>query len=345
MALLLSACGSSPKVAIDYDWSGLASTLDSYVSSGKIQGYSFVLFERDSGTLFERAGGDQKLQTQLDIASATKLPSVLAILTLVDSGKLDLDQTVASYLEGSAVSWPADKAAITVRMLLDHTSGLRGLNESPPACVDEPELLTLAECVQEIADSSLAATPGSVFDYGGADYQVAGYIAVLLSGAANWQDFFAAAVSGPLGLSAYSYGDAAIDTNPRIAGGATTDVLDYATILRAVLDGGYSRLGASVIANPLEVDQISGLPVDYYPSPLTVQDYPGYSLGLFISSSALHPGSPGPEFSDPGKYGSVPWYDTGLGYGAVLLIDQEGATGVDIWNAVRPIIIGQLTRS
>ena len=73
-------------------------------------------------------------------------------------------------------------------------------------------------------------------------------------------------------------------------------------------------------------------------------NYPGYGLSLFISAPSLYDAqSPGPEFSDPGLYGTTPWFDSGTGYGAVILIDQDTDTGLDIWNAVRPLILQQLT--
>jgi hypothetical protein len=94
----------------------------------------------------------------------------------------------------------------------------------------------------------------------------------------------------------------------------------------------------------LETNQIQGLPVAYTPFPAgQAQNYPGYGLGLWLSSPGLYPGSTGPELSDPGLYGTCPWIDNGLGYGAIVLIDQDVPTGLSMWNAARPLIIQQLT--
>jgi len=60
--------------------------------------------------------------TVFDLASLTKpLATTLAVMKLVESGKLNLDQTVGSVLAGFE---NMDKSGITVRHLLDHTSGL-----------------------------------------------------------------------------------------------------------------------------------------------------------------------------------------------------------------------------
>ncbi len=337
-----------------YSWSALGSALDGFLSSssnppsGTVAGYSFLLFNR-SGTLYTRSGGNQSLSTVEMLASASKLPSSAAILTLVDQGKLNLDTPIATYLNsaGNPITWPSDKALITMRMLLAHTSGLPGLNNNQPGCLNQPTGTTLQQCAQSIANATLVYQPGAEFNYGGADYQVAGYVATLIAGAANWQAFFNSAIAAPLGgISSFSYGDASTVTNPRIAGGAMSDVADYATFLGMVQGGGTFNgtqvLSASAIS-VLTTNQIAGLPVAYTPfSSSAAPDYPGYGLGVFISATSLYPGSPGPEFSDPGLYGSTPWFDNGLNYGAVLLIDQDTQTGLDMWNATRSLIIQQL---
>ena len=207
---------------------------------------------------------------------------------------------------------------------------------------------TLRLCAQDIADSTLESQPGTEFDYGGADYQVAGYLTVLLSGASSWQAFFTSAIAAPLGgLSSFSYGDPLLVHNPRIAGGASSDVLDYASVVAMVLNGGQyngKQVLSSNAVRQLTGNNIAGLPVVYTPfSSATAPDYPGYGLSLFISAPSLYsPQSPGPEYSDPGLYGTTPWFDDGTGYGAVILINEDTATGLDMWNAARPLILQQL---
>ena len=346
-----SGGSSSSSGAASYDWSQLGTTLDSYVSSassvpsGMVGGYSFILYNK-TGILYSRAGGNQTAGSVLTLASASKMPSAAAILTLVDSGKLNLDTPVAAYLAGSGVIWPADKLRITMRMLLSHTSGLPGLGDSTnPTCINQETGTTLAQCAQTVANTALVSQPGAEFNYGGADYQVAGYIATVLS-KQDWETFFTAAIAQPLGLTTFTYGPSNFVTNPRIAGGALSDVADYAAILQMLqnkgLFNGKQVLSAAAVAD-LETNEIQGLPEAFTPFPFgQARNYPGYGLGLWISSPSLYPGSTGPEFSDPGLYGTIPWIDNGLGYGAIILIDQDVPTGLAMWNAARPLIINQL---
>ncbi len=329
-----------------FDWSAVDDTLASAVSAGTVNGASFALVDR-IGDLHTAARGNILLNQQVELASATKLPTVMAILSLVDSGQIELDRPVSQYLAlDSGFVWPADKAAITLRMLLAHTAGLVGLDDAQPDCLALERLTTLRECAQAIAEIPLVAAPGAVFNYGGADMQVAAHIATILSGQ-DWQTFFETRIGTPLGLTRLSYGEPAIVTNPRVAGGATASAPDYARLLRVLLNNGEyegQRVLSQAMVGEILSNQIAGLPVQFAPFPSSrVADYPGYGLGVFISAPRLHPGSSGPEFSDPGLFGATPWIDVGLGYGGVLLIESTTGNGLDIWDTLRPQITRQLT--
>lgn len=330
-----------------HDWRALDDTLDSARAVGTISGASFVLVDR-IGTLHEHSVGNIALAQKVPLASASKLPTVMAILTLVDNGELDLDRPVADYLARDRdFVWPPDKAAITTRMLLAHTAGLVGLGDTQPDCLLLERLTTLRDCAQVIARTALVATPGSAFNYGGADMQLAAYIASLLSGH-NWHAFFASRISGPLGIRLqFDYGDAGQTANPRVAGGASASAPAYARLLRVLLDDGLfdgQRVLSSAMVNEILRDQTRGLPVLFEPFPDGREaDYPAYGLGVFLSAARLHRGSPGPEYSDPGLFGATPWIDRGLGYGGVLLIENTTDVGLDLWDALRPSIIRQLT--
>jgi len=62
--------------------------------------------------------------TLFEIASTTKQITAAAVMLLVQKGKLSLDDPIAKYLPGV----PDDCKAITVRHLLQHTSGIPGSN-------------------------------------------------------------------------------------------------------------------------------------------------------------------------------------------------------------------------
>ncbi len=366
IVIALSACGgndtstsqtpnSQPPPSMNFSQAKI--TLDGFIDngnsvlnvapSGQVSGYSFAI-TNGNGTLYETAGGDQDVNTVSPIASATKMPSAIAILTLVDAGKLALDEPVKTYLDAldPSFNWPYDKRGITMRMLLSHTAGI----PSPPDpavndCLANT-FTTLRECAQNIATTPLDYAPGTTFSYSGADYQVAGYVAQLIA-ATPFTDLFNSVVGTPLGLTTFVYND---NDNPRVAGGGSCNVDDYVKILRMVLNDGVADNGTRVLSDAMikELQQNNTANVTIKPLSFltdTSQNYfSGYTLGLFITDPDQYAsdGTSGPEFVDPGLFGTTPWIDMGVKYGAVILITNDTITGLDMWTAVRPQIVQQL---
>ncbi len=321
-----------------YNWSALDQALGSFVP-GEVNGLTFIL-SKDGQILYEKALGNQSIDSFLPIASSSKVPSAVVILTLVQEGLLDLDKPISTYLQGH-INWPSDKASITIRMLLNHTSGL----QSYPFCLNRRRE-TLKECAQEIANAPLEFTPGTKFAYGGGSFQVAGYVAEVVSDK-SWNDLFHERLAAPLGLEKFTYsgGTLGSDTNPRIAGGASSTAYDYIKILQMILSNRNYNPEVFVLSpeiiKMMSTSQIAGLPIVSSPA----EDYllPGYSFGFWISDPSIHPASNGPELSNPGALGCTPWVDFDLDYSAVLLIRANTSKGMDIWDTIRPIIIRELT--
>lgn len=321
-----------------YDWSALDQQLESFVPS-TVPGLTFLL-AKDGQILYEKALGNQTLDSVLPIASASKLPSSLVILTLAQDGLINLDEPIGTYLQGH-IDVPADKAAITTRMLLNHISGL----DNKPACETDRRSI-LQACAQEILNSPLMFAPGTQFAYGGGGFQVAGYLAEVVSGM-SWNDLFQERLVKPLGLTQFTYtrGLLGSEKNPRLASGASSDVYDYNKILQMILSNWKSSSEPAILTPEtiaiMTTSQLSG--VSILETPADTKLYPGYSFGFWISDPSLYPGSQGPEVSDQGAFGCTPWIDFDLGYSAILLIRDRGETGREIWNAIRPLIIDQLS--
>lgn len=325
---------STTLTVVVYDWTALAAALDAAVGSGdsQVPGYSFAL-EIAGRTVFRRGAGNLGVNTAVPIASASKAASAAAILALVDAGLIDLDEPVSTYL-GDSIDWPIDKTTITMRMLLNHTSGLPF--DSP--CLADSSL-TLQACAQEIANRTLTLPiPGSAFLYSGAGYQLAGYVAQQAAGM-PWTELFEQYLGEPLGMSSFRYLG---DENPRIGGGALSGTLDYLRLMRMFLDGGRANgqqvlsadSAASVTADQISPRLMFGKPVD--------GSLDGYSNGWWLSAEDAHPGSAGPELSDPGLFGATPWMDFDKDYSAALWVVKDTASGVALWRQLRPLILQQI---
>lgn len=116
------------------------------------------------------------------LASMTKTFTAALILRLVDEGLVGLDDTLDDWLPGEFESGEA----ITVRMLLNHTSGLhdhQGTAELVDSILTTPERVwTQAETMDLIKASSLDFTPGTSYSYSNAGYYVLGVIIEKASG-------------------------------------------------------------------------------------------------------------------------------------------------------------------
>ncbi|MEU3566935.1 serine hydrolase domain-containing protein [Kitasatospora sp. NPDC036755] len=144
---------------------------------------------RDGRTRTYTAGvGDLTTRTkvpmdgQIRIGSNTKPFTAVVVLQLVAEGKVGLDSPVDTYLPGLLRGDGIDGRAITVRQLLQHTSGLpeyvnKDMILSGPTRYYEPrELLDLA-----LAQKAHFA-PGARWEYSNTNYLMAGLIIQKVTG-------------------------------------------------------------------------------------------------------------------------------------------------------------------
>jgi CubicO group peptidase (beta-lactamase class C family) len=236
----------------------------------------------------------------------------VVLLQLVDAGKLSLDAPVVTVLR----DWPVDKASITLRMLLAHTSGL-----APSArCLDDRNT-TLEACVREIAQSPLRRDPGTVVIYGSTGFQVAGRMAEVASGK-RWTDLFRDQLTHPLGMRVTGFGRTA---NPRVAGGAQSSAGDYAAVLDVLLTGGMHdgvRLLSSSSVDAMFKDQSRGVPLLQSPYAL----FPGREaarpgLGLWLDRTG--PDGKVGEAVCQGSFGFTAWIDRERRLEGVLLVKSD----------------------
>ncbi len=113
--------------------------------------------------------------TVYPISSVSRIFASLLAMRLVDASLLDLDKSIAEYLDGV----PADKKAISVRHLLQHTHGLEDFYESD-AYVNETGQTMDESSTQELVDWSLnrppQSPPGDNWSYGVVGYVILGQI-------------------------------------------------------------------------------------------------------------------------------------------------------------------------
>lgn len=117
-------------------------------------------------------GAPVNADTWWDLASVTKPIVGLAVMSLIESGELLLDDTVGEHLPDFANS---DKATLTVRQLLSHTSGIPGQVPLYRWCD------TAAELIEAIRDVPVAFAAGTDVIYSSQGFIVLGLIAQAVS--------------------------------------------------------------------------------------------------------------------------------------------------------------------
>ena len=113
------------------------------------------------------------------IGSLTKSITALAVMQLVEAGRLSLDTPVGELLPDHPVAGPAAAAEITVRDLLDQTSGLSTATGLRPLSTP---VTSLEQRVDDLVGATLVSPPGSQFHYSNANYLVLGRIVESVTG-------------------------------------------------------------------------------------------------------------------------------------------------------------------
>lgn len=144
--------------------------------------------------------------TPFAIASVSKTFLAAEILTLVGEGRLTLDAPAVTYLRTTQVNGSALDKRFTVRMLLDHTSGLgdflvsrtldRAVQADPTARWTPALTLPLA--------GPPVAPPGAGYHYSNTNYVLLGLIAEALTGRTLAEEY-RARFFDPLALRSASY--------------------------------------------------------------------------------------------------------------------------------------------
>lgn len=122
------------------------------------------------------AGAPVTPQTPFLLASLSKSVTAVAIMQLVEAGKIELDAPIQQYLP-----WFLPDTPISIRQLLHQTSGLdetQGYRRNLEA--DGPD--ALANSIRQLADTGLNNPPGAAFEYSNSNYDILGLLIETVTG-------------------------------------------------------------------------------------------------------------------------------------------------------------------
>jgi CubicO group peptidase (beta-lactamase class C family) len=193
------------------------------------------------------------------IASAGKWLAAAAIMSLVDEGKLSLEDHPSKFLPEFKGD---EKDKSTLRQMLSHTSGYPPYQpkENP---VDKYQ--TLLESVEHLLPLPPDFSPGERFDYGGLAMQVAGRMAEVAAGK-DWETIFQERIAKPCGMTNTHFTpvDQGGGHSPMLGGGARSNLRDYANFLSMIFNEGKfdgKRVLSKNAIREMQADQIRGASV------------------------------------------------------------------------------------
>lgn len=121
-------------------------------------------------------------ETPFGIGSLTKSFTALAVMQLVEDGRVDLDQPVSHYLPWFRLASPGDAGLITVRHLLNQTSGLPQLPGMRNLAHFDDRSDALERMIRELAHVRPSHRPGTSFEYSNLNFDILGLVIETVSG-------------------------------------------------------------------------------------------------------------------------------------------------------------------
>jgi len=140
-------------------------------------------------------------ETVFRVGSVSKLFTDIAIMQLVEQGKVDLDAPVSRYLADFHPRNPYDRP-ITLRQLMSHRSGL--VREPPVGSYFDSTSPPLAATIASLNRTTLVYPPETHTKYSNAAIATVGYVLERVSGK-PFAQALAAAVLQPLGMTASGF--------------------------------------------------------------------------------------------------------------------------------------------
>ena len=352
--LVLAGCGGGgggssptpPPVVVDPpapeptgpDFSDVDASFQAFIDDRTdFDGISYVLVDAE-GIMHQATFGDHTDDTVVLLASTSKVPAVMTLMALQEDANVDfsMSEPVSTYL-----AYDGPYADRTVEQMVSNTSGIPGLrllvgygSREGPTIEDFNHLCQFSAqpifdfeaCGQTLVQNELPTSQpaGSVYDYGGSQWQIAGVTASTVANA-TWNQLVDKYLGAPCGLEVFTFGNpwesptsftGSVDTlagmsNPNIEGGAITNMADYAKLLQVHLNGGFC--GDTQV---LSEDSIASMQVDR--GGVVATNATPYGMGWWIREDL-----PG-VYTDPGAFGAVSFIDVNRGIGGYMAIDEYG---------------------
>jgi len=207
----------NPQITINTGFSK-APALDSilkYYTTNMLPGASVAIYTETEGW-WAGAQGYADLEKKLPMTnchlqylqSISKSYMAVEILQLKEQGKIDIDAPMTKYLPVKYSKYIKDAGSVTVRMLLNHTSGIPEYNEASAfvskVILHPLENFSSEDCLKGIDGKEFQFTPGKTYKYTNTNYLLLSLIGDAITG--DHAAYIKKNIFKPLGLNNSYYG-------------------------------------------------------------------------------------------------------------------------------------------
>lgn len=161
-----------------------------------------IIWAESFGTINKATNTTASTETLFCIGSCSKMLATLAVMMLSDRGLVRLDEPLATYLPGFKMASP-DYARITVRMLLNHSSGFPGF-DFRGAIGTAPRTDYAEQVMQTLANARLKHAPGEMSVYCNDGFTLAELLVQAVTGQ-GYPQFVTQNILLPLGMTRSRY--------------------------------------------------------------------------------------------------------------------------------------------
>jgi D-alanyl-D-alanine carboxypeptidase len=173
-------------------------SIDQFAGAVLIAKDGQVLFSHAYGLADREGGTPNTLQTRFRIGSMNKMFTAVAMLQLVEAGKVELTAPLGKYLSDYPNHDVATK--VTIHHLLTHTGGTGDIF-GPEFYARRVELRTLADYVELYGERELEFEPGSRFAYSNYGFLLLGVVVEEVTGQ-SYYDYVQTNIYEPAGMTA-----------------------------------------------------------------------------------------------------------------------------------------------
>jgi len=201
LALTIGNVNASPMQQSETDFAGIDAYVTEQMNNLGIPGMALGIVQGGQIAhvqgfgVADSSGRTVTPQTPFYIGSVTKPFTALAVMQLVEAGKIDLDAPVQTYLPWFELADKEASAKITVRNLLNQTSGM-STKDGNRFWADQQGM---EEAVRGLNTVQLTHPVGTTYQYNNFNYIISGLIVEVVSGQ-SYADYVTEHIFEPLDM-------------------------------------------------------------------------------------------------------------------------------------------------